>query len=373
MTIMVGLNLVIAFVLAFTAGICALVSMVLRKPAMGWIGLSLLCGAAQILVLAFASGTTLELYAAAVLAPAAYLCCAEGVRAVDPEAPERSSFTTAFVLTLALASAVCVAADAPFMVSALMSKLAGTVAASQAVIWMLAQMRRNWLDITIAGGLIAVAGFSAVRVPLLLFYHGPTVTFLEFRQSGLETVLLSISGLLVPPVILLLVARTVGDTLAEFRTRSEQDSLTGLLNRRAFDDAIGAMKDGGALIFCDIDHFKQVNDQFGHRSGDDVICALANLLSETGYPAGRLGGEEFVLFAPKYTAQQAMDLAETIRMQIEDMNLPGLPSTFHISASFGVAQVDPGTEPAAQFAPADEALYRAKRSGRNCVAQALAA
>lgn len=373
MTITIGLNLVIAFVLVFTASICALVSMVLRKPAMGWIGLSLLCGGLQTLILAFASGTALELYAASVLAPVAYLCCAEGIRSVAPEPIERSTFLTTFVLTLALASAVAVAANAPFMVTSLMSKLAGTVAAAQAALWMVMQMRRQWLDYAIICGLVAVAGFSFVRIPLLLFYHGPAISFAAFQQSSVETVLLSVSGLLVPPVILLLIARTVGDTLADFREKSEQDSLTGLLNRRAFDSTVGEMKDGGALIFCDIDHFKQVNDRFGHRSGDSVICALADVLSGTGYPAGRMGGEEFVLFAPKYTAQEAMDLAEMIRMQIEEMDLPGLPSDFHISASFGVAQVAPGAEPASQFAPADEALYRAKRSGRNCVAQAMAA
>ncbi|WEK03052.1 MAG: GGDEF domain-containing protein [Candidatus Devosia phytovorans] len=371
MTIVVGLNVVIALVLACTAGICAWAGVVLGKRAMGWIALSLLCGSAQTIGLALASGTEFELFATAVLAPVAYLCCAEGIRAVDPKPAGRPPFVTSLVLALALASALAVTAEAPFMVISLLSRLAGSIAAAQAALWMIAQMRRNWIDLTIVGGLIALAGLSAARVPLLLFYHGPTITLLEFRQSGIETLLLGVSGLLVPPLILLLVARTVGDTLADFRVKSERDSLTGLLNRRAFDSAIGGMKDGGSLIFCDIDHFKQVNDRFGHRSGDDVICALANVLVVTGYPAGRLGGEEFVLFAPRYTAEEAVDLAEMIRMQIEEMNLPGLPSSFHISASFGVAEVLPGAEPASQFAPADEALYRAKRAGRNCVAQAL--
>jgi diguanylate cyclase (GGDEF)-like protein len=206
----------------------------------------------------------------------------------------------------------------------------------------------------------------AARIPMVLFFFGPDATFAEVHQTAFETVVMSISGLLVPPVIFLLLARNIGDVIATYQRQSEHDGLTGLLNRRAFDAAAeSCLNDGGAVIFCDIDHFKRVNDRFGHEAGDDVICTFAVLLARTGHHAGRIGGEEFALLLPGATALDALAMANMIRARFNETMHPVLAPGERLSASFGVATCAPGESPRAAFRRADVALYQAKETGRN--------
>lgn len=153
------------------------------------------------------------------------------------------------------------------------------------------------------------------------------------------------------------------------------DELTGLRNRRFFDRTLQYEVDRMrrydrhlSIVLLDVDHFKSVNDRFGHPVGDEVLKAVARCL-ERGVRksdlAARYGGEEFALVLPETGCAGALHVAERIRESIEVMDLSGLK----VTASFGVATVDgtwPGDLPGIVRA-ADQALYRAKHTGRNRV------
>ncbi len=163
--------------------------------------------------------------------------------------------------------------------------------------------------------------------------------------------------------------------------QANTDGLTELPNRRHFEEVMEgeisrAERFGGhlALILADLDDFKQVNDRNGHQAGDDVLRTFADILRATvrdiDLPA-RYGGEEFAILLPQTDLEGAHRLAERLRRA-----LAARPMTTHpgglvaVTASFGVAAFPDAQTPAALFAAADEALYRAKSSGKNCVVSA---
>lgn len=156
------------------------------------------------------------------------------------------------------------------------------------------------------------------------------------------------------------------------------DGLTGILNRRGLEDAANKMQGvckrinlSMAVLLIDIDHFKKVNDQFGHLSGDDVLKHLAATISNilrTGDVAGRYGGEEFCVFLPNTNENDASVLAERIRAGIEATPFKDYDLIINITVSIGVADsVRAGYEFKGLVAAADGAMYAAKNSGRNRV------
>ena len=160
--------------------------------------------------------------------------------------------------------------------------------------------------------------------------------------------------------------------------QASTDGLTDLANRRHFEEALAAEisraeRFGGtiALVLADLDDFKQVNDQYGHQTGDDVLRAFADILRETVRDidmAARYGGEEFAVLLPQTDLDGAERLAERLRETMSERRLMLDPSTsFSVTASFGVAAFPNAATPAALFAAADEALYRAKSEGKNRV------
>ncbi|KTT00073.1 diguanylate cyclase [Pseudomonas oryzihabitans] len=150
--------------------------------------------------------------------------------------------------------------------------------------------------------------------------------------------------------------------------RATHDALTGVLNRGAVIDYAGKAlhQDGGAMIVLDIDHFKRINDEFGHPAGDTVIQTIARCLQEiVKEPAivGRVGGEEFTVLLPTRNPAAALAIAERLRQRIAlDATGPA-----PVTASFGLSINAPGTDFAVAYGAADAALYRAKRGGRNQV------
>jgi diguanylate cyclase (GGDEF)-like protein len=165
----------------------------------------------------------------------------------------------------------------------------------------------------------------------------------------------------------------------ELRELAARDSLTGLLNHRAVIEQFHHALNGAyryreplAVIMVDIDHFKAVNDRFGHQAGDSVLMTLARLLLQHVRAAdicGRYGGEEFLLLLPKAVPGTAYELAERLRRQIHALELAELQGT-RVTASFGVAELDlegPAVSGDDLIRRADEALYQAKRLGRNRV------
>ncbi|MEG0009678.1 diguanylate cyclase [Aeromonas lusitana] len=150
----------------------------------------------------------------------------------------------------------------------------------------------------------------------------------------------------------------------------ETDQLTGLYNRHFFFEHYHHKLQGEGrtgLIMLDIDHFKQINDRFGHQTGDRVLCSFsecvaAQLRAEDMFV--RSGGEEFLILLPQIDEQILLKVAERIRAAVAAM----APDPAPITVSLGTTLVRPGEAVSAVLARADEWLYQAKRSGRNRVA-----
>jgi len=156
-----------------------------------------------------------------------------------------------------------------------------------------------------------------------------------------------------------------------------RDSLTGLLNRRKMGEHLEESyyrfqryDRPFSVILCDIDHFKQVNDTWGHDAGDRVLKAVAAKLRNNIRPsdqASRWGGEEFLILLPETREPGAVKTAEKLRQQITVANLDIGHSGTPLTLSFGVAQSGPGLDLTQVLKNADQALYRAKDTGRNRV------
>ena len=161
----------------------------------------------------------------------------------------------------------------------------------------------------------------------------------------------------------------------ELQHLAATDTLTGLRNRRAVS-AFTEMEikraerygDALSLIMFDIDHFKRINDTFGHLVGDEVLILVAKLISErirASEVLGRWGGEEFILVLPQTDMENAVHLAGELRTLMQAYVFPHVGI---VTASFGVTQFAPGDSMDSLLHRADIALYRAKECGRNRVA-----
>ena len=166
--------------------------------------------------------------------------------------------------------------------------------------------------------------------------------------------------------------------LAELNT---QDPLTGLKNKRYFDEKMNdefhrAIREGQpiSLILIDLDHFKKVNDDYGHLIGDECLKEMSRTLkskfNRTMDTLARVGGEEFAALLPTLSYDQAMNLADKLRRQIELISIRYGENTVSLTASLGVSTLYPSEDNSVQdlFHRADLALYEAKRLGRNRVA-----
>jgi diguanylate cyclase (GGDEF)-like protein len=171
-----------------------------------------------------------------------------------------------------------------------------------------------------------------------------------------------------------LLSVALGIRVKEIRAQSRTDSLTGLANRSRYDElveqAFAQARAAGTtlgLLVIDVDHFKRVNDSHGHAVGDRVLEGVAESLRRqlpAQAVASRYGGEEFVVLVPRTDAAALMALAEKLRRAIAESS-PGIP----VTASVGVASTADHAfaDPRGLFRAADEALYAAKRTGRDRV------
>lgn len=171
------------------------------------------------------------------------------------------------------------------------------------------------------------------------------------------------------------------ELLARLERQALTDPLTGIPNRRAFEsEAARAMararRGGEALVvgIADIDHFKSVNDRFGHPAGDEVLCSLAKTIraaARTTDVAARIGGEEFGLVFPAATVAQAAQVAERIRLAVESHPVSTAGGeVIAVTLSIGLAELPAEGHLDEAMARADGALYAAKQNGRNRVEQA---
>ncbi|WP_323037862.1 sensor domain-containing diguanylate cyclase [Pararhodobacter sp.] len=163
----------------------------------------------------------------------------------------------------------------------------------------------------------------------------------------------------------------------ELWSEASRDVLTGAMTRRAFSDTLRKTfaartraQGTASLILFDLDHFKRVNDTWGHAAGDAVLKTVARtvlreLRVEDSF--GRVGGEEFAILVANADAQRAADVAERVRIAIENATIPGHPE-IRITSSFGVAEATNAVLDVEDWSDrADEQLYAAKGSGRNRV------
>ena len=168
------------------------------------------------------------------------------------------------------------------------------------------------------------------------------------------------------------------ETKQRLEELSVRDGLTGLYNRRHLEDCLSAefvrvYRHGGTLSFLllDIDHFKPINDTYGHQAGDEALIHLAALIRETlreSDMCGRYGGEEFALLLPETDLDGALEVGERLRRQIADTPCHYKDMTLPFTVSIGVATVTPQCSgPESLTKEADLALYRAKDTGRNQV------
>jgi diguanylate cyclase (GGDEF)-like protein len=169
--------------------------------------------------------------------------------------------------------------------------------------------------------------------------------------------------------------------LIQWRNREQQidemsriDSLTGINNRRSITNSLNEAQKhlyDYALILLDLDHFKRINDQYGHEAGDDVLQCVAQILKKglrEHDVVGRFGGEEFILILRESNLQRAVEIAERCRIDIEQADIYVNDGRhFKITASFGVALSSGHLSKEDVIRLADQALYRAKADGRNKV------
>jgi diguanylate cyclase (GGDEF)-like protein len=156
---------------------------------------------------------------------------------------------------------------------------------------------------------------------------------------------------------------------------SEIDPLTNLYNRRSINEALldldHRMTSDYAVVLLDLDHFKNINDRYGHDKGDETLVKVSNVLKNElrdSDVVGRFGGEEFILLLKKSSLEQAQQIAERCRSKIESLTLTNEYSEpIPITASFGIAISQPNMRPQQLLSQADQALYKAKAAGRNRV------
>ncbi len=175
---------------------------------------------------------------------------------------------------------------------------------------------------------------------------------------------------------------TLRTNLEQVRTESMTDSLTGIANRKRFDEFMqnscqaaqkGEDEQQLSLVFCDIDHFKRFNDTWGHQTGDQIIRFVAGCLqrhSSKTHLVARYGGEEFAVVMPYTDAQTAFDLADNVRATVESKKLLRKSTNEDlgtVTISLGVANFLKGESVEEFIGRADEALYHSKNDGRNKV------
>ncbi|MFW1799927.1 GGDEF domain-containing protein [Acinetobacter nematophilus] len=173
---------------------------------------------------------------------------------------------------------------------------------------------------------------------------------------------------------IIVVGTLVRDIILKLNDDRSRDPLTHLLNRRGFYDAaktslIDLSQTQYFLLMCDVDHFKKINDTYGHLIGDQILQRVSNLVSQNVGKedlVGRFGGEEFIVLLHVANAEIAYEIAEKIRISIENEVFSS--KNIVLTASFGLVQVQ-YRNLALGIESADKCLYAAKRAGRNCIIQ----
>lgn len=214
----------------------------------------------------------------------------------------------------------------------------------------------TWLVAVIIGNPISITALTLSAVlPIATAFPSLYILFSKFQKLADQHQLLEV-------------------THAELQARAKIDYMTGLLNRESLFEAIKIARsriETGALLMIDADHFKAINDSFGHASGDRALKLIAFAIENVtrkGDLVGRIGGEEFCVFLPNASGDTAKRVAERIRSEVETTPFYNIDGTqYPLTISIG-ATTAPKNETNSQImSRADRGLYTAKQRGRNCV------
>jgi diguanylate cyclase (GGDEF)-like protein len=234
-------------------------------------------------------------------------------------------------------------------------------------------------------GMIMVCLFYSIIIPMAYLGIGEwDYGFWDIK--GLVRFTIATLGVVYTTCFFELSANSAYKTIQEIREKekahlialeklSVTDQLTGLRNRRYFDDHFAIERKRAkrynkalSLIMIDIDNFKKINDAYGHQVGDSVLQAFSNLLQENVRPSdtiSRWGGEEFIILLPSTSSENAIVVAQKIQSAV---NLYHFSEVGNLTASFGVSNVEPNSNSNRDSVnQADQALYEAKKQGRNRV------
>lgn len=224
--------------------------------------------------------------------------------------------------------------------------------------------------------LLAAANFI-VRTLVAVGLHGAFVSYDGFYTSTYWTATQLAHAIFSLLIALSLITAAALDMMGKLKTESQTDPLSKLLNRRGFEESATVLLDRCAkanlpvaLILADLDHFKTVNDIHGHATGDLVITDFASKLRRAAGAngvAGRIGGEEFAVLLPLTDLGAARLFAEAVRTLFSAGDVDGVLPGLKVTASFGVAARSGAEALAPLMRRADEALYKAKRNGRDSV------
>jgi len=243
----------------------------------------------------------------------------------------------------------------------------------------------------LSGG--AVALFCTTFIAIGFTLHGSGPLILEFSASEAQRILMvqffvSVAAILVLPLSAILAERDraalqLERSMEHLAELARTDPLTGLANRRQLDETLerecrraNRNRAPLSLLLLDVDHFKTFNDQYGHRAGDECLCAVSEVVKTFGRRVGdvaaRYGGEELAVLLVSATDDTASLQAEALRQAVQDLCLPhaGNKACGVVTVSIGVATAHPQNEPATPkmlIERADEMLYEAKHRGRNRV------
>ena len=264
--------------------------------------------------------------------------------------------------------------------------VAGLTALALLNIWLTRAMVLRPRDITeraLGASLVALGASCVLRLGYTLADSGPARIDLMYVPEPLRSLLAALYGVL-PMIVSTLLLTLVNARLRhQLRLRAITDELTGTMTRRALRELAPALIEQQhrqqrevAVLMLDLDRFKHVNDTHGHQAGDNVLRVAARVLqahTRVDTLLARYGGEEFVVVVPVEGLPSARRVAERLRAAVETAPWRDeLRLTEGVTASVGVAIVGPDESLDAALTRADEALYRAKREGRNQCQVALA-
>ncbi|MEG0938909.1 GGDEF domain-containing protein [Comamonas sp.] len=235
-------------------------------------------------------------------------------------------------------------------------------------------LSKDWLDRSLLYSYVAYAVFTMLRPTLVAFFGQNGLSdAMQANSTYWLTTLMSILffGLL---FTVLICADTIRETVTQLRTERDMDALTQILNRRAFHEAAQKrLADQRlypmAILAGDIDHFKRINDKWGHDRGDEVLQLVSSILKRNVRSqdlVARFGGEEFVILLTRLDLQGAEQVAQRIRQEISN-DKQVLTQGAALTLSFGITSIANASQLDGALKQADELLYSAKNAGRDRV------